>query len=97
VDKPRKPRGPGKHNKGTTSQRVQRKRRMDEATKRSKHHQLEWVDFVHGVCADCGIMLHLIQTTMVGKAGWQMKDVWGGDDNGIGGSFNEPPCRSADR
>ena len=86
-------RGPHKNKKGNTSARVLRKRRIEEATKRSKHHQLEWIDFNHGICTECGMMMHLIPYTTQGKGGWQMKDVWGGDDHGIGGALEEPPCR----
>jgi hypothetical protein len=86
-------RGPNKLPLRFTPKTVLRRRRVEEASKRSKFHRIEWIDFQHGVCSDCGIMMHLIQTTELGKRGWQMKDVWGGDDNGIGGAFLEPPCR----
>ena len=91
-------RGPNKiPKKGNTSKRLLRRRRIEEASARSKYHELEWIDFQHGICVNCGIKMHLIEHTAKGKAGWQMKDVWGGNDYGIGGALTEPPCRSVDR
>lgn len=93
-DRPkRRPRGPNKiPRKGNTAKSVIKRRRIEEAMKRIKYHRIEWITATKAICGACGIFFNMIQTTELGKPGWLMKDVWGGDENGMGGVFKEPPC-----
>jgi len=58
-------------------------------------HSWDWFEFRRALCSECGLVLHLIATLhpRQGKFGRKTIAVWGGNEFGVGGVFEEPECR----
>ena len=75
-----------------------------EEIEKTSVHTLEWQANNLAVCAVCEIRLLLIPRRLAAweggqvgpqkyrAGGWSHKQVWGGNDEGIGGLLKEPHC-----